>query len=151
MAYARDGETLLARGELVLLNNQIDTASGTVQLKARFANAGHGLWPGQYVNVRLVLGEQAQALTVPAGVVQRGQSGTYAYVVDGEGKAQVRPIEVQRIQDGKAVLASGLQAGETVVEDGQYKLRPGVAVVGKTPAAPAASAPGGASAAKGGR
>ncbi|HCE10734.1 MAG TPA: efflux RND transporter periplasmic adaptor subunit [Oxalobacteraceae bacterium] len=129
LAYSRNGDALLARGELVLVNNQIDVASGTVQLKARFANPQHVLWPGQYVNVRLLLGEHAQALTVPAAVVQRGQSGTYAYVVGADGKAQMRPIEVLQIQDDKAVIAKGLQAGETVVLDGQYKIKPGVAVV----------------------
>ena len=134
--------TLLARGELVLVNNQIDVASGTVQLKARFANPQHVLWPGQYVNVRLRLGEHAQALTVPAPVVQRGQSGTYAYVVGADGKAQMRPIEVLQTQDGKAVVAKGLQAGETVVLDGQYKIKPGVAVVAGPGAAAAATGAG---------
>ena len=146
LAYARTGETLLARGELVLVNNQIDIASGTVQLKARFANAALALWPGQYVNVRLLLGEHTQALTVPASVVQRGPSGTYAYAVDADGKAQLRPIEVVQIQDGKAVIGKGLQAGETVVADGQYKIKPGIPVVATTPApdkAGAASARGG--------
>ena len=132
LAYARTGDTLLARGELVLVNNQIDVASGTVQLKARFANPKHVLWPGQYVNVRLQLGQHAQAFTVPAPVVQRGQSGTYAYVVGADGKAQLRPIEVLQIQDGKAVITKGLEAGETVVLDGQYKIKPGVAVVAAT-------------------
>ncbi|MFA7270326.1 MAG: efflux RND transporter periplasmic adaptor subunit [Sterolibacterium sp.] len=137
LAYSRngDGNAALARGELVLVNNQIDVASGTVQLKARFANPQHALWPGQYVNVRLKLGEHAQALTVPAPAVQRGQAGTYAYVVGPDGKAQMRPIEVLQIQDDKAVVAQGLQAGETVVLDGHYKIKPGIAVVTKPGAA----------------
>ncbi|MDE1948724.1 MAG: efflux RND transporter periplasmic adaptor subunit [Burkholderiales bacterium] len=137
-AYSRDGSQLLAQGELVLINNQIDTASGTVQLKARFANAGHALWPGQYVNVRLQIGLFAGAATVPASVIQRGQQGTFAYVIGADGKAQMRPVEVRRIQDGKAIVAKGLEPGETVVADGQYKVSPGVAVV----AAGAASAAG---------
>lgn len=136
LAYSRDGDTLLARGKLVLVNNQIDVASGTIQLKARFANPQHVLWPGQYVNARLLLGEHAQALTVPAAVVQRGQSGTYAYAVGADGKAQMRPIEVLQIQDDKAVISKGLQAGETVVRDGQYKIKPGVAVVAGPHGAP---------------
>lgn len=130
-AYSRDSDTPLAKGELVLVNNQIDTASGTVQLKARFANPKHVLWPGQYVNVRLQLGDYPQALTVPAPVVQRAQSGTYAYVVGTDGKAQMRPIDVLQIQDGKAVITKGLQAGETVVLDGQYKIKPGAPVVAR--------------------
>ena len=141
-AYSRNGEALLARGELVLVNNQIDVASGTVQLKARFANPKHVLWPGQYVNVRLRLGEHAQALTVPAAVVQRGQSGTYAYVVGADGKAQMRPIEVLQTQDDKAVVVKGLAAGETVVLYGQYKIKPGVAVVAGPGAAAAATGAG---------
>ena len=142
LAYSRNGEALLARGELVLVNNQIDVASGTVQLKARFANPKHVLWPGQYVNVRLRLGEFAQALTVPASVVQRGQSGTYAYVVGADGKAQMRPIEVLQTQDDKAVVVKGLAAGETVVLYGQYKIKPGVAVVAGPGAAAAATGAG---------
>jgi multidrug efflux system membrane fusion protein len=141
LAYARQGDGLLGQGELVLINNQIDTGSGTVQLKARFANPQHRLWPGQYVNVRLLLGRHEQALTVPAGVVQRGQSGAYAYaVVDGH--AQMRPIEVLQTQDGKAVIARGLQAGELVVLDGQYKIKPGVAVSAAAASVPAAAASG---------
>jgi len=136
LAYGRDSDQLLARGTLVLVNNQIDVASGTIQLKGRFANPQHQLWPGQYVNVRLQLGDHAQALTVPAPVVQRSQSGTYAYVIASDGKAEMRPIEVLQIQDGKAVIVKGLQAGETVVLDGQYKIKPGLPVV----AAPAAGA-----------
>ncbi len=140
-AYSRDSDTPLAKGELVLVNNQIDIASGTVQLKARFANPKHVLWPGQYVDVRLQLGDYPQALTVPAPVVQRAQSGTYAYVVGADGKAQMRPIDVLQIQDGKAVIAKGLQAGETVVLDGQYKIKPGAHVVaGPRNAVPGTSA-----------
>lgn len=129
LAYSRSGDTLLAKGELVLVNNQIDIASGTVQLKARFANPQHALWPGQYVNVRLILGEHLQAITVPAPVIQRNESGTYAYVVGNDGKAQMRPVDVLHIQDDTAIIAKGLQAGETVVVDGQYKIKPGVAVI----------------------
>jgi multidrug efflux system membrane fusion protein len=128
LAFARDSDALLARGELVMVNNQIDVASGTVQLKARFANPTHVLWPGQYVNVRLQVGEYKQAATVPAPVVQRGQDGTYAYVVDAQGKAELRPIAVAQIQDGKAVVGQGLEAGESVVLDGQYKIKPGASV-----------------------
>jgi len=136
LAYGRGGGELLARGTLVLVNNQIDVASGTVQLKGRFANPQHVLWPGQYVDVRLQLGEHAQALTVPAPVVQRGQTGTYVYVIGADGKAELRPVEVLQIQDGKAVVAKGLRAEETVVLDGQYKIKPGGPVV----AAPTAAA-----------
>lgn len=128
IAYTRDEEKELARGVLVLLNNQIDTSSGTVALKGRFANPSHALWPGQYVNVRLQLGTSAHALTVPASAIQRSQDGTYVYLVGADGKAQDRKVTVDRIQDGIAVISKGLQTGEHVVVDGQYKLKPGAPV-----------------------
>ena len=89
----------------MLLNNQIDTATGTVQLKARSPNPQHALWPGQYVNVRLVLGSAPQALTVPAAAVQRGQDGLFAYVVERRRQgAQSQPDRRwPQIQDGIAV------------------------------------------------
>jgi multidrug efflux system membrane fusion protein len=127
-AYPRNGTDLLGTGKLVLLNNQIDTASGTVQLKGSFANPTHTLWPGQYVNVRLVLGARKQALTVPAAAVQRSQGGTYVYVVGDDKMVQVQPIEVASIQDGIAVIDKGLSAGQRVVVDGQYKLKPGARI-----------------------
>ncbi|MBU6260086.1 MAG: efflux RND transporter periplasmic adaptor subunit, partial [Burkholderiales bacterium] len=140
LAYARDkpGGEPIARGQLILVNNQIDTATGTLQLKGRFANAGHALWPGQYLNVRLLLGHDAQALVVPEAAVQRGQDGTYTYVVDAERRVRSQPIEVRVVQDGLAVVTRGLAAGERVVVDGQYKLKPGSAVV-ESPAASAAA------------
>lgn len=137
VAYPRNGEQPLASGRLVLVNNQIDTATGTVQLKAIFPNPAHALWPGQYVNARLVLGRRPQALTVPAAVVQRSQDGTYAFVIGDDRTVRIQPIRVAQIQDGLAVIDQGLAAGQRVVVDGQYKLKPGVAVV---EAAAAASA-----------
>ena len=142
LAYPRDGDQPLGRGELVLVNNQIDTSTGTVQLKARFANPQHRLWPGQYVNMRLVLGQRAQALVVPAAAVQRGQDGSYTYVVKDDQTVASQPIRVAQIQDGLAVIDQGLAAGQRVVVDGQYKLKPGVAIVeaGAARARPGASA-----------
>ncbi|MGB6055428.1 MAG: efflux RND transporter periplasmic adaptor subunit, partial [Burkholderiaceae bacterium] len=146
LAYARDGAVALGQGRLVLLNNQIDTTSGTVQLKGSFANPEHRLWPGQYVNVRLLLGRRRQALTVPAAVVQRGPDGVYAYVVGDDHTARVTPIRVTDIQDDVAVIEAGLQAGDRVVLDGQYKLKPGVPVAATDADAHAAAVarPGGA-------
>ena len=136
-AFPRDGGPMLGAGTLTLLNNQIDTSTGTVQLKASFINGQHALWPGQYVNVRLLLGTRTKALTVPEQAVQRGQGGVYVYVVDDQARTvQSRPIALTQIQDGIAVIASGLDAGERVVVDGQYKLKPGAKV---TEAARAAS------------
>jgi len=149
-AYPRDGRELLGQGQLVLLNNQIDSASGTVQLKASFPNPKHALWPGQYVNVRLVLGERSGALTIPAAAVQRSQDGTYAYTVGADGKTvQTQAIQVAQIQDGIAVIDKGLAAGQRVVVDGQYKLKPGATIAeapagGAVVAAAKEPAPGGA-------
>ncbi|MES1982522.1 MAG: efflux RND transporter periplasmic adaptor subunit [Pseudomonadota bacterium] len=125
LVYARDGDEVLGRGTLVLVNNQIDTDTGTLQLKARIPNSKHTLWPGQYVNVRLMLGELKQALTVPAAAVQRSQSGTYVFVVRDDQSAQIQPVQVLQIEGGKAVITQGLKADEKIVLDGQYKLKPG--------------------------
>ena len=125
-AFPREGNALLGTGTLTLMNNQIDTTTGTVQLKASFPNAQHNLWPGQFVNVRLVLGTRAKALTVPEAAVQRSQSGVYIYVVDEENKTvRSQPVSVLQMQDGTAVIGTGLAANERVVVDGQYKLKPG--------------------------
>jgi RND family efflux transporter MFP subunit len=138
LATSRDGTTELAHGELVLLNNQVDTTNGTVQLKGRFSNAGHKLWPGQYVNVRLQLGTLAGASTVPEAAIQRAQSGTFVYLIDAKGAAAMQPVRLGQIVDGVAVIEQGLQPGQRVVVDGQYKLKPGASVV--ETAAPAVQA-----------
>jgi multidrug efflux system membrane fusion protein len=129
-AFPRDGTALLGSGTLTLINNQIDTATGTVQLKASFPNSQHNLWPGQFVNVRLVLGTRTKALTVPEAAVQRSQTGVYVYVVDAQAKTvRNQPVTIVQMQDGTAVIGSGLAANERVVVDGQYKLKPGSKVV----------------------
>lgn len=129
-AYARESAEPLATGKLILLDNQINTTNGTVQLKARFANADHKLWPGQYVNARLQMHAHGNALTLPAAAIQRNQQGTYVYAVNDQDKANMQPVKVARIQDGIAVLAdnSGVAAGQRVVLDGQYKLKPGARI-----------------------
>lgn len=124
-ATTRDGATELAKGDLVLLNNQVDTATGTVQLKGRFANPKHTLWPGQYVNMRLQLTTLNGATTIPSAAVQRGQKGTFVYVVKGDGSAAMQPVDVGQDQDGTTVIQKGLQPGQRVVVDGQSKLKPG--------------------------
>lgn len=140
-AFARNSSDMLSQGNLTLLNNQIDTTTGTVQLKGIFQNQSHVLWPGQYVNVRLVLGIRKQAITVPASAVQRSQDGTYAYVIGSDGVAQIQTIQVANIQDGIAVIDKGLSAGQRVVTDGQYKLKPGVKVIDGAAAQGKAAAP----------
>ncbi|MEB0014228.1 efflux RND transporter periplasmic adaptor subunit [Glaciimonas sp. Gout2] len=140
-AYDRQSNQALATGRLSLLNNQIDTTSGTVQLKATFENPTHVLWPGQYVNVRLYLTDIPQALTLPAAAVQRGQDGTYVYVVNPDTSVKAQSVHVAQIQEGVAVIDTGLTNGEKVVIDGQYKLKPGVKIIEtNTPVAPAKGA-----------
>ena len=152
-AYPRNGEQPLGSGKLILLNNQIDTTTGTVQLKGVFPNAGHALWPGQYVNVRLILRHDPHALTVPSAAVQRSQDGTFVWLVGSDGKAVNQTVKVASIQEGIAVIETGVQAGERVVVDGQYNLKPGIAVTeaarGAGGAASGASSAGGASGAAG--
>lgn len=128
IAYNRDSQALLGRGHLIVLNNQMDTSTGTIQLKASFPNAEHALWPGQYVNARLFLGTRKQALTVPAEAVQRGPNGTYVYLLDAQDIVHLQYVHVVVIQDGLAVVDKGLNSGQRVVVGGQYKLSPGAHV-----------------------
>ncbi len=129
VAYERDSDRPLAKGRLVLIDNHIDTTSGTVQIKATFDNATHALWPGQYVNVHLYVAERPGAVLVPSAAVQRSQRGTFAWLVGADDKAQMQPIDVALIQDGQAVVTKGLMPGQRVAVDGQYKLKPGAKVV----------------------
>ncbi len=128
LAYAREDNTLLGTGQLILINNQIDPTTGTVQLKATFPNPQHRLWPGQYVNIHIVT-ESRNVVTIPTAAIQRGAQGLYAFIVKPDDTAALQPIEVALQQDGKAVIASGIAAGTRVVVDGQFRLRPGIKVV----------------------
>ena len=142
IAFPRNGDAVLGSGRLTLLNNQIDTATGTVQLKGSFPNSAHVLWPGQYVNVRLVLGHDAHALVVPASAIQRSQDGEFVWLIDANRKAHNQPVKVRSIQDGVAVIEQGVHANDRVVVDGQYKLREGVVVAEVRPDATGAAASG---------
>jgi multidrug efflux system membrane fusion protein len=128
VAFKRDDKTEIGQGTLALIDNQIDATSGTLRLKATFANADNALWPGEFVNARLLLEVRRDALTVPAPVVQRGPKGTFAYVIKADDTVEMRPIKVGPIRDGVALVEDGLAAGERVVVDGQYKLRAGARV-----------------------
>lgn len=128
LTYSQDNTIKLDQGTLGLVNNEILQTTGSIQLKANFPNKAHRLWPGELVNVRLLLDTRHDGLTVPASVVQRGPQGTYAYVVNPDGAVAIRPIKVGPISDGQALIDSGLKADEQVVVDGQYKLQPGTHV-----------------------
>jgi membrane fusion protein, multidrug efflux system len=128
VAYSQDNKIELDRGSLGLVNNEILQTTGSIQLKANFANKMHRLWPGELVNARLLLDTRHNGLTVPASVVQQGPSGAYAYVIKSDNTVETRPITVAQIIEGQALIDSGLAANEEVVVDGQYKLRPGAHV-----------------------
>ena len=134
------------------MDNRIDAASGTLRLKARLDNPDQALWPGQTVDVRLILGDRAGALVVPESAVQRGAEGLFVYVVNPDGRVRLQAVRTAVVQDGLAVVDDGLSAGQRVVIDGQYKLRPGlkiaeIAAGAASPAGdePASAAPGNAS------
>jgi multidrug efflux system membrane fusion protein len=150
--YGRGQSQRLGQGALVLMDNRIDAASGTLRLKARLDNPDQALWPGQTVDVRLILGDRAGALVVPESAVQRGAEGLFVYVVDPDGRVRLQAVRTAVVQDGLAVVDDGLSAGQRIVIDGQYKLRPGleiaeIAAGAATPAGdePASAAPGNAS------
>jgi multidrug efflux system membrane fusion protein len=126
-------------GPVTFLENTVDVATGTLSLKATFANTTQELWPGEAVDVKLVLDTDKQVIVAPEAAVQEGQQGKYAFVVEG-GKAKLRRVEVLRTTPALALVRSGLRPGEEVVTDGQIRLRDGVAVTVKAPTSkPAAS------------
>ena len=124
-AYSQDDKIKLDEGKVLLVNNQIVQTTGTIQLKAEFPNTAHRLWPGQLVNSYLLLNTRTDGLTIAASAVQQGPKGSYVYVVLPDGTAQLRPVTVAQISRGQALIDSGLQADETVVVDGQYRLQQG--------------------------
>jgi multidrug efflux system membrane fusion protein len=128
MALDRDNLSALAEGTLEVLDNQIDSTTATVKLKAVFANTNYELWPGQFVNVRLLLGIKDETVTVPAKAIQRGPNGSYVYVFNAENKAEMRPVKVGATEGDWTLVESGLEAGDQVVVDGQYRLQPGATV-----------------------
>ncbi|MGO4523562.1 efflux RND transporter periplasmic adaptor subunit [Microvirga sp. 2MCAF35] len=123
-----NGKEPLAEGELTLVNNQVDSATGTVRLKAEFANKDHSLWPGMSVDARLLVRTLKGVAAVPSTAVQRGPQGLYAYVVRSDSTVEMRPLKVGVITGDQAVIESGLNVGERVVTAGHYRLQPGAPV-----------------------
>jgi multidrug efflux system membrane fusion protein len=134
LAVDRDNSTVLDEGKLDVIDNQIDTSTGTIRLKATFENADLKLWPGQFVNVRLLLSVRTNGIVVPASVVQRGPEGAYAFVVNDQMKVEMARVQVAQIEQGQALIDNGLEPGQRVVVDGQYKLQPGATVQASQPA-----------------
>jgi multidrug efflux system membrane fusion protein len=132
-------DTTAIAGTLTFVDNAVDTTTGTILLKARFPNADGQLWPGQFVTATLVLYEERDVVTVPVPAVVEAESGNYVYVVDGDSKAQQRPVVVGRTVGDDVILTQGLAGGETVVTDGQLRLVPGARVQIRNLQAPVAN------------
>lgn len=127
--WDRNEANLLATGELKTVDNQIDTSTGTLRLKADFANPDERLFPNQFVNVRMRVGTLAHALVIPSAAVQFGSRGTYVYVITAQKKATVRDVVLGPADGSEQSIAKGLQAGDAVVVEGLDRLREGLGVV----------------------
>jgi multidrug efflux system membrane fusion protein len=124
-AFLPQGEERPETGDLSFIDNAVDRTTGTIRLKGVFANSERKLWPGQFVKVALTLDVENGAITVPSQAVQNGQQGQHVFVVKTDQTVELRPVTVNRTDNGEAVIAKGLKAGEKVVTDGQFLLGPG--------------------------
>src|SRR5271156_6828583 len=128
IAITTDGKKVLAEGKLAVINNQVDTTSGTIRLKGVFDNKDHMLWPGQSVSTRLLVKTLKDATVVPDDAIKHGTSGLYAYVVNEDNKAELHKVKVSQSIDGRSVVESGLSPGQKVITAGQYKVQAGTLV-----------------------
>lgn len=145
-AMSRDSKTELDSGSIALIDNQIDQSTGTIRVKATFPNPHNALWPGEFVNARVLLRTEHNALTVPSNAIQRGPNGMFTYVVKADSTVEARLLKVGNENDDLTVVTDGLKDGEQVVLSNQYRLHPGAAVrsVSTTPATNARAAGSGA-------
>jgi multidrug efflux system membrane fusion protein len=128
LTMSRDGNRILDQGTLSLIDNQISQATGTAKLKATFSNEQNTLWPGQYVNARVLVRTDKNAMTLPSSAVQRGPDGPFTYVVKSDSTVEARPLEIGDDSGGLTVVKKGLALNERVVTTNQYRLAPGVHV-----------------------
>lgn len=128
IALTTDGKKTISEGLLTVVNNQVDTTSGTIRLKATFDNKDHALWPGQSVSTRLLVDTLKDATVVSDDAVQRGVDGLYVFAVNAENKAEQRKIKVGPSIDGRSVIEQGVAPDERVITAGQYKVQPGALV-----------------------
>jgi membrane fusion protein, multidrug efflux system len=128
IAITTDGKKPLAEGTLAVVNNQVDSTSGTIRLKAVFENKDHVLWPGQSVSTRLLVRTLKNATVVPDDAIQHGTNGLYAFIVNQDSKAELRQAKVSQSIDGRSVVDEGLSPGEQVITSGQFKVAPGTVV-----------------------
>jgi multidrug efflux system membrane fusion protein len=124
-ALDRDNKTALGTGKVDVIDNQIDTTTGTIKLKASFPNEDLSLWPGQFANARVLMETRTNGLVVPAAVIQRGPDNEFAFVINKDSTVRVQDVKVGQIEDGLALIDSGLSEGDEVVAEGQYKLQAG--------------------------
>jgi multidrug efflux system membrane fusion protein len=140
IAITTDGKKPLAQGTLAVVNNQVDSTSGTIRLKAVFENKDHALWPGQSVSTRLLVQKLKDATVVPDDAIQHGTDGLYAFVVNQDSKAELRKIKVSQSIDGRSVIEQGLSPGQQVITSGHFKVQNGTlvstAVASSDPAQP---------------
>jgi membrane fusion protein, multidrug efflux system len=127
-AFDQDNRTLLGTGKLLLVDNSIDQATSTIKLKAMFPNEDERLWPGEFVNARLLLEVRRDVIAVPSAALQRGPQGLFIWVVTPDSTAVVRRIEIGPTTDNSIIISAGLNEGDRVVTDGQYKLQPNAPV-----------------------
>lgn len=135
-AMSRDGKTEIDLGQIAVLDNQIDQATGTARLKATFPNKDNQLWPGEYVNARVLLKTSQNAVTIPDSAVQRGPKGLYVFLVKQDQTVEMRPIKAGPSADGLTIVEGGLEAGDTVTTNNEYRLHEGVKVKAPAPANP---------------
>jgi len=140
-AYDQDNKKQLAEGRLLLINNQIDQTTSTIQLKAEFPNEDERLWPGEFVHIRVLIATRKNAVTIPALALQRGPEGYYLWVVKPDETVEQRPIGAQTVSDDIVIVSKGLNAGETVVVEGQSRLDVGVRVAVRSRQTPVAQQP----------
>ena len=141
LAFDQDGKNQLADGKLLLINNQIDQTTSTIQLKAEFPNDDQRLWPGEFVRVQLLITTRKNVVTIPAIALQRGPEGYYVWVVKADETVEQRPIEAFQADEDVVIATKGLNAGETVVLDGQSRLDVGTHVAIRSPKTPVAQQP----------
>ena len=134
-AYDRDNVRLLSTGKLATIDNLIDQTTATYRLKAMFANADERLWPGEFVNARLLLEVRKNVVVIPRLAVQRGPHGLFTWVVKPDNRVEPRPIEVGATAGDRTIVTSGVTDGERVVTDGQYKLQANTPITITTPRA----------------
>jgi multidrug efflux system membrane fusion protein len=132
LAFDQDNKQELAEGKLLLINNQIDQTTGTIQLKAEFPNANERLWPGAFVHIHILVTTRKDAVTIPAVALQRGPEGFYVWVIKPDDTAEQRPIEAETVSEDMAIARKGLEPGERVVVDGQSRLDQGARVAIRT-------------------